>query len=103
MCLQVMQAVVFILEGDHSIEIKEQALCILANIADGDTAKTFIMSNEDVLKKVTRSDHRQTEDRARAGFSEIRNVSSMNQGLFLPQFPAIANKALSGILSETIF
>ncbi len=42
-----------ILESDNIPEVKEQALCILANIADGDTAKHFIMSNEDVLKKVT--------------------------------------------------
>ena len=34
-------------------DVKEQALCILANIADGDQAKHYIMSNEDVLKKVT--------------------------------------------------
>lgn len=33
--------------------ITEQALCILANIADGETAKEFIMSNEDVLRKLT--------------------------------------------------
>lgn len=32
--------------------MKEQALCILANIADGDMAKSAIMSNEDVLKKL---------------------------------------------------
>jgi len=44
--------VVFILESDNRPEVKEQALCILANIADGDSAKHFIMSNEDVLKKV---------------------------------------------------
>src|SRR6266487_309136 len=50
---QIMQAVILILEGDHSAEVKEQALCILANIADGDAAKEFIMSNEDVLKKLT--------------------------------------------------
>jgi len=49
---QIMQAVILILEGDHTAEVKEQALCILANIADGDTAKHFIMSNEDVLKKL---------------------------------------------------
>ena len=30
---QVMQAVVLILEGDNPVEVKEQALCILANIA----------------------------------------------------------------------
>lgn len=49
---QIMQAVVLILEGNHSAEVKEQALCILANIGDGDSAKEFIMSNEDVLKKL---------------------------------------------------
>ncbi|XP_046676020.1 armadillo repeat-containing protein 8-like [Homalodisca vitripennis] len=49
---QIMQAVILILEGNHSAEVKEQALCILANIADGDSAKDYIMSNEDVLKKL---------------------------------------------------
>jgi len=49
---QIMQAVILILEGNHSAEVKEQALCILANIADGDTAKDYIMANEDVLKKL---------------------------------------------------
>uniref|UniRef100_K1PH11 Armadillo repeat-containing protein 8 n=1 Tax=Magallana gigas TaxID=29159 RepID=K1PH11_MAGGI len=49
---QIMQAVVFILEGDHVVEIKEQTLCILTNVADGDEAKEFIMGNEDVLKKL---------------------------------------------------
>lgn len=46
------QAVILILEGNHSAEVKEQALCILANIADGDSAKDYIMANEDVLKKL---------------------------------------------------
>lgn len=41
-----MQAVVLILESDNVADVKEQAICILANIADGDSAKTFIMSNE---------------------------------------------------------
>ncbi|KAK4012721.1 armadillo repeat-containing protein 8 isoform X2 [Daphnia magna] len=50
---QIMQAVILILEGEHSPDVKEQALCILANIADGETAKEFIMSNEDVLRKLT--------------------------------------------------
>ncbi|XP_002734995.2 armadillo repeat-containing protein 8-like [Saccoglossus kowalevskii] len=56
MCLhgtQIMQAVVLILEGEHSVEVKEQTLCIVANIADGCSAKEFIMSNDDVLKKIT--------------------------------------------------
>ncbi|CAH0546237.1 unnamed protein product [Brassicogethes aeneus] len=48
----VMQVVVLVLEGPHSPEVKEQALCILANIADGEKAKDHIMSNEDVLKKL---------------------------------------------------
>ena len=47
-----LQAVILILEGNHSAEVKEQALCILANIGDGDTAKDYIMANEDVLKKL---------------------------------------------------
>nr|CAD7439785.1 unnamed protein product [Timema bartmani] len=50
---QIMQAVVLILEGNHGAEVKEQALCILANIGDGETAKEYIMANEDVLKKLT--------------------------------------------------
>lgn len=49
---QIMQAVILILEGEHSWEVKEQALCILVNIADGNKAKEFIMSNEDVLNKL---------------------------------------------------
>lgn len=47
-----MQAVILILEGLHCPDVKEQALCILANIADGDIAKEHIMSNDDVLKKL---------------------------------------------------
>lgn len=42
-----------ILEGTHNAEVKEQALCILANIGDGESAKEYIMANEDVLKKLT--------------------------------------------------
>jgi len=50
---QIMSAIILILEGEHSCEVKEQALCILGNIADGETAKEYIMSNEDILKKLT--------------------------------------------------
>jgi len=49
---QLMQAVVFILESENSHEVKEQALCMLANIADGDTSKKLIVDNEDMLKKI---------------------------------------------------
>ncbi|XP_023931474.1 armadillo repeat-containing protein 8-like [Lingula anatina] len=31
---------------------QSMTLCILANVADGDSAKDFIMGNEDVLKKL---------------------------------------------------
>ncbi|XP_072253660.1 armadillo repeat-containing protein 8 isoform X1 [Leuresthes tenuis] len=49
---QIMQAVTLILEAEHSIEVKEQTLCILANIADGNTAKELIMTNDDMLQKI---------------------------------------------------
>ncbi|XP_038154410.1 armadillo repeat-containing protein 8 [Cyprinodon tularosa] len=49
---QIMQAVTLILEAEHSAEVKEQTLCILANIADGNTAKEPIMTNDDMLQKV---------------------------------------------------
>uniref|UniRef100_A0ABD2WR29 Armadillo repeat-containing protein 8 n=1 Tax=Trichogramma kaykai TaxID=54128 RepID=A0ABD2WR29_9HYME len=49
----VMQAVILVLEDpNHPAEVKEQALCILANVADGDRARDHIMANEDVLKKL---------------------------------------------------
>ena len=38
--------------ADILVLLSFQALCILANVADGDSAKDFIMSNEDVLKKL---------------------------------------------------
>ncbi|CAK9797748.1 Armadillo repeat-containing protein 8 [Anthophora quadrimaculata] len=49
----VMQAVILVLEDPrHPVDVKEQALCILANVADGNRAKDNIMANEDVLKKL---------------------------------------------------
>ena len=49
---QILQFVVVILEGGHSVPIKEQALCLVANIADGNDARNYIMNNEDVLRKI---------------------------------------------------
>lgn len=49
---QVMQAVIVVLEGSYPAEVKEQALCILGNIGDGERAKDLIMANEDVLRKL---------------------------------------------------
>ncbi|KAL0822329.1 hypothetical protein ABMA28_004428 [Loxostege sticticalis] len=51
-CSQVMQAVIVVLEGSYPAEVKEQALCILGNIGDGEKAKDLIMANEDVLRKL---------------------------------------------------
>ncbi|XP_031778249.1 armadillo repeat-containing protein 8 [Nasonia vitripennis] len=49
----VMQAVILAFEDPvHPADVKEQALCILANDADGDRARDHIMANEDVLKKL---------------------------------------------------
>lgn len=41
-----------VLEGSYPAEVKEQALCILGNLADGEKAKDLIMANEDVLRKL---------------------------------------------------
>lgn len=51
---RIIQAVIMVLESDFLDKmIKEQALCILANIADGtNTSKEFIMGNEDLLRKI---------------------------------------------------
>ncbi|XP_067928125.1 armadillo repeat-containing protein 8-like [Watersipora subatra] len=48
----VIQAVVMILESEHNAEIKEQTLCILGNVADGNASKDYIMNNDDILKKI---------------------------------------------------
>jgi armadillo repeat-containing protein 8 len=44
--------VIVVLEGSYPAEVKEQALCILGNIGDGEKSKDFIMANEDVLRKL---------------------------------------------------
>ena len=49
---KIIQAIIMILEGEYNLAIKEQALCILANVADGQTAKEFIIGNEDLLRKI---------------------------------------------------
>lgn len=48
----IMHAVMYVLESSPDMAVKEQALCILANIGDGDTAKNFLIHNEEVLKKI---------------------------------------------------
>ena len=36
----------------HSIDVKEQAFCVLANIADGDCSKDLIMTNDEILNRL---------------------------------------------------
>ncbi|VVC43633.1 Armadillo-type fold,Armadillo,Armadillo-like helical [Cinara cedri] len=48
----IIEAVMMILKNDNLPEIKEQALCILGNIADGDIAKDYIMKNNVILMKI---------------------------------------------------
>ena len=38
---QILQFVVVILEGGHAVPIKEQALCLVANIADGNQVRNY--------------------------------------------------------------
>ena len=50
---QIMQAIVMVLEDDtYNLSIKELALCIVANVADGEASKEFIIGNEDLLRKI---------------------------------------------------
>lgn len=37
---------------DQPVEVKEQSLCVLANIAHGDTSKDLIMTSDDILHKL---------------------------------------------------
>uniref|UniRef100_A0A5S6QH95 Armadillo repeat-containing protein 8 n=1 Tax=Trichuris muris TaxID=70415 RepID=A0A5S6QH95_TRIMR len=50
--VQVMQIVIFILEGPFSVYPKEVALMILVHITDGGTSKDFLINNEDILNKL---------------------------------------------------
>lgn len=49
---QVMQAVVLVLDSPHPAEVKEQALCIIGNIAAGASANDYVMKEERILKKL---------------------------------------------------
>lgn len=52
---QIMQLIVCILEKPCLPRIKEQSLCVLTNIADGNESKTFIMNNRTVLSYLART------------------------------------------------
>lgn len=44
--------IINVLESPHTSEIKEQALCIVGNIAAGVGVTDYIMENEIILKKL---------------------------------------------------
>ena len=50
---EIMDALILILDSnDSSQDVKEQAYCVLANIADGDASKEIIMNNEEILTRI---------------------------------------------------
>lgn len=49
---EVMQAVNMVLDSPHPAEVKEQALCIIGNIAAGAQATDYVMENERILKRL---------------------------------------------------
>jgi hypothetical protein len=50
--LPIIGAVIMTLEAGRPTDVKEQALCILTNIANGKTAKDHIMGNDDLVGKI---------------------------------------------------
>jgi len=51
--VNILQAVIWVLEGDYDQRAKEAALIVLSNICAGDVSKAFIIGNEDILRKIT--------------------------------------------------
>ena len=50
---EILDAILMILDSaDNPLEIKEQALCVLANIADGESSKDLLMCNDEVLNRL---------------------------------------------------
>ncbi|KAF2344235.1 Armadillo-type fold, partial [Trinorchestia longiramus] len=48
----VLQIIIWLLEGSLCAEVKEQALCVLVNIANGEKSKEVLIGNDDILKKL---------------------------------------------------
>lgn len=50
---EIIEALSQLLEAPgHSSDVKEQAICILANIASGENSRDFIMKSETVLRRL---------------------------------------------------
>lgn len=44
--------VIIVIDGEHPSEVKEQALCIVANIAAGAGVNDYVMEEEILLKRL---------------------------------------------------
>lgn len=49
---EVMQAFNMVLDSPHPAEVKEQALCIIGNIAAGAQTKDYVMEDEHILRRL---------------------------------------------------
>jgi len=51
---EILDALLLFLEGpENAPEVKEQALCILGNIASGESSRDMMMTRMDIIKKLT--------------------------------------------------
>lgn len=49
---EMLHAINVILNADHPAEIKEQALCIIRNVASGCGSNDYIMQDDELIKKL---------------------------------------------------
>ncbi|KAL8588913.1 hypothetical protein ACOMHN_012951 [Nucella lapillus] len=74
-----LQAVVFILsEKGHPVKIKEQALCVLANISDGVASKMALLDNADVMERLM--DSLKTSDEVKLQVAVICVIKNLLSG-----------------------
>jgi len=73
---EIMQSLMRILDRQCPTRIKEQSLCVLTNIADGNTSKSFIMDNRAVLSYLSWIiSHDQASDLVLAAVCCITNLA----------------------------
>lgn len=49
----IIDSLIMIIDSLHqSVDVKEQAFCVIANIADGDASKDLIMTNDEILNRL---------------------------------------------------
>ncbi|XP_018026085.1 armadillo repeat-containing protein 8, partial [Hyalella azteca] len=99
----VLQIVIWLLEGDLTPDVKEQALCVLANIANGEQSKEVLIGNDDILKKLFNYMRLQTPALQMAATMCVGNLADtadpnpLDRQLRLRE--ARIEKALEGLLS----